>query len=71
MFLVDVLDLERENAIEEAKAMKHAMSKETMEKLDKYIGEVLNLGDLDCGYDANNEKCKICEKIKVRNRLKK
>lgn len=71
MFLVEVLDIERENAIEEAKAMKHAMSKKTMERLDKYIGEVLNLGDLDCGYDANNEKCKNCEKVKVRNRLNK
>lgn len=71
MFLVEVLDVERENAIEEAKAMKHAMSKKTMEKLDEYIGKVLNLGDLDCGYDVNNEKCKNCEKVKVRNRLKK
>lgn len=71
MFLVEVLEIERGNAIEEAKAMKHAMSKETMERLDKYIGKVLNLGDLDCGYDENNEKCKNCEKVKIKNRLKK
>ena len=71
MFLVEVLEIERENAIEEAKAMKHAMSKKTMERLDKYIGKVLNLGDLDCGYDENNEKCKNCEKVKIRKRLKK
>lgn len=71
MFLVEVLEIERENAIEEAKAMKHAMSKKTMERLDKYIGKVLNLGDLDCGYDENNEKCKNCEKVKIRKKLKK
>ncbi len=68
-FLVEVLEVEREEAIEEAKKMKHAMSKTTMEKLDNYVGKVLDLGDLDCGYDENNEKCKKCEK--GRNRIKK
>lgn len=71
MFLVEVLEIEKEYAEEEAKAMKHAMSEKTMEKLDKYIGKILNLGDLKCGYDENNEKCKNCAKITAKKRLKK
>ncbi len=71
MFLVEVLEIDKKQAIEEAKAMKHAMSEDTALKLDKYITEVLNLGDLDCGYDANSEKCRKCVKITAKNRLRK
>lgn len=71
MFLVDVLEMDKKQAIEEAKAMKHAMSENTALKLDKYITEVLNLGDLDCGYDENSEKCRKCVKVTAKNRLKK
>jgi len=70
MFLVEVLEIDRKQATEEAKAMKHAISQDTALKLDKYITEVLNLGDLDCGYDANSEKCRKCVKVTARNRLK-
>lgn len=70
MFLVEVLEIDRKQAIEEAKAMKHAISQDTALKLDKYITEVLNLGDLDCGYDANSEKCRKCVKVTAKNRLK-
>ena len=71
MFLVEVLEIDKKQAIEEAKAMKHAVSEDTALKLDKYITEVLNLGDLDCGYDANSEKCRKCVKITAKNRLRK
>ena len=71
MFLVDVLEIDKKQAIEEAEAMKHVMSKTTALKLDRYITEVLNLGDLDCGYDANSEKCRKCVKVTAKNRLKK
>ena len=71
MFLVEVLEIDKKQAIEEARAMKHAVSEDTALKLDKYITEVLNLGDLDCGYDANSEKCRKCVKITARNRLRK
>lgn len=71
MFLVEVLEINRKQAIEEAKSMKHAMSQETALKLDKYITEVLNLGDLDCGYDENSEKCRKCVKVTAKNRLRK
>ncbi len=71
MFLVEVLEIDKKQAIEEAEAMKHVMSESTALKLDKYITEVLNLGDLDCGYDANSEKCRKCVKVTAKNRLKK
>lgn len=71
MFLVDVLEIDKNQATEEAKAMKHAMSESTALKLDKYITEILNLGDLDCGYDANSEKCRKCVKVTAKNRLRK
>lgn len=71
MFLVEVLEIDKKQATEEARAMKHAVSEDTALKLDKYITEVLNLGDLDCGYDANSEKCRKCVKITARNRLRK
>lgn len=71
MFLTEVLEIEDEQAEKEAKAMKHALSTKTEEKLETYIHKVLDLGDLDCGYDSNNEKCRHCVKITARNRLKK
>ena len=71
MFLIEVLEIDKKQAVEEAKAMKYAMSQETALKLDKYITEILNLGDLDCGYDANSEKCRKCVRVTAKNRLKK
>ncbi len=71
MFLVEVLEIDKKQAIEEAKTMKHAMSENTAIKLDKYITEILNLGDLDCGYDENSEKCKRCVRVTAKNRVKK
>ena len=71
MFLIEVLEIDKKQAEEEAKAMKYAMSQETALKLDKYITEILNLGDLDCGYDANSEKCRKCVRVTAKNRLKK
>ena len=71
MFLVEVLEIDKKQAMEEAKAMKHVVSEDTALKLDKYIKEVLNLCDLDCGYDANSEKCRNCVKVNAKNRLRK
>ena len=71
IFLNKILDIEEKQAEKEAKAMKHAISQETEEKLEKFINKVLNLGDLDCDYDETSEKCKNCIKITAKNRLKK
>ena len=70
-FLIGILEIEKEQAQEEAKAIKYAMSKESIDKLDSYISKILDLGDLKCGYDKNNEKCRSCIKITARERLKK
>lgn len=70
-FLIGILEIEKEQAQEEAKAIKYAMSKESIDKLDSYISKILELGDLKCGYDKNNEKCRSCIKITARERLKK
>lgn len=70
MFLVEVLDIDQQKAEEEAKAMKYAISETTAKKLDQYITQIMNLGDLNCQYDENNEKCKNCIKITAKNRMK-
>ena len=71
IFLTDILEVSEEVAEEEAKSMKSAISKETSKKLENYIAQIMNLGDLDCNYDENNPKCQNCVKITIKNRLKK
>ncbi len=71
LFLSKILDIEEKQAETEAIAMKHAISRETEEKLEQFINKVLNLGDLDCDYDETSEKCKNCIKITAKNRLQK
>ena len=70
IFLTDILEVSQEVAEEEAKSIKSAISKETSLKLENYIAQIMNLGDLDCNYDENNPKCKNCVKITIKNRLK-
>ena len=71
LFLTEVLEIDKDVAEDETKAMKHAISEDTVKKLENYINKILDLGDLDCGYDENSEKCKKCVKITAKNRLKK
>ena len=71
MFLVDILGVDEKNAEEEAKSMKYAISPDTTKKLEKYIGKIMDLGDLDCDYDENNPKCQSCIKVTIKNRLSK
>lgn len=71
MFLTEILEVEKKKAQEEANAMKHAISKETEQKLEKYIIEVLNLKELECGCDMNKEKCRNCARISTQNRKAK
>lgn len=71
MFLVEILHIDEKQAQEEAVAMKYAMSQQTTQKLNQYITQIMNLGDLDCDYDKNSKKCQNCIKITAKNRLKK
>ena len=64
LFLKDVLGLEYEKAEQEAEKMKLSMNDETINKLAKYIHEVLGLSNLNCNYDVNKEKCRSCVRRK-------
>ena len=69
MFLVEILNIEKKQAEEEATAMKHVISEKTIQRLNQYITQVMNLEDLDCDYDETSEKCRNCAKIKAKKRL--
>lgn len=60
LFLKDVLNLDEDEAKKEAEKIKLATSDVTINKLAKYVHKVLDLNDLDCGYDINKEKCRCC-----------
>lgn len=60
LFLKDVLNLESEEAKEEAEKIKTSITDETVNKLAKYVHKVLDLNNLDCDYNINNEKCRSC-----------
>ena len=62
VFLKDVLNIEEEKAEKEAEIIKAAITDETINKLAKYVHEVLGLSNLNCNYDINQEKCRNCIK---------
>ena len=70
MFLKEVLDIDENIAEIEAASMKHAVSENTITKLEKYINKILDLGDLGCGYNKESEQCRTCVKISAKRRLK-
>lgn len=70
-FLVQVLEVKKEVATKEAISMKHAVSKDTINKLEIYIKSIINIDDLDCDYNPDSQKCRNCVKITAKNRLKK
>lgn len=60
LFLKEVLNLEDEKAEKEAEKIKSAIEDETINKLAKYVHQVLGLNELDCDFDINKEKCREC-----------
>ena len=60
VFLKDVLNLNQDEAKIEAERMKLSMQDETINKLAKYVHKVLDLSELNCDYDINNERCRCC-----------
>ena len=60
LFLKDVLNIEEKEAEEEAEKIKSVIADETINKLAKYVHNVLELNNLDCDYDINREKCRSC-----------
>lgn len=65
LFLKDVLNLEDEQAKKEAEKIKSTITDNTINKLAKYVHQVLELSNLDCDYDVNKEKCRNCERRNV------
>lgn len=64
LFFKDVLNLDEENAENEAQKMKSVLNDETINELAKYVHKTLGLNELNCNYDINNEKCRECAKRK-------
>lgn len=62
LFLKDVLDLNEKEAKDEAEKIKFVTTDETINKLAKYVHNVLGLRELNCNYDINQEKCRCCIK---------
>ena len=62
VFLKDVLGMEADLSQKEAENMKSSMSDETINKLAKYVHQVLGLRSLNCNYDVSQEKCRQCVK---------
>lgn len=65
LFLKEVLNLSDEQSEKEAEKMKSSMTDETINKLAKYTHKVLEISNLDCNYDVNQEKCRSCVKRKA------
>lgn len=60
LFLKDVLNIEEAAAKQEAEKIKTTITDNTINKLAKYVHNVLGLNNLDCDYDINREKCRSC-----------
>lgn len=66
VFFKDVLGLKEDDAKKEAEKIKSTMDDNTINKLAKYVHKVLNLSDLNCGYDFSKERCRLCERRKIK-----
>lgn len=70
-FLVKVLEVDEKTADKEAKNMKHAVSGNTITKLEEYIKSIIDITNLECDFDPASDKCKNCIKVTAKYRLKK
>lgn len=64
LFLTQLIEVDEAVAEKEATAMKHAISEETVVKLENYIIKILGLDDLKCNFDLGNNQCQKCIRIK-------
>lgn len=64
LFLKDVLNIDEDEAKQEAERIKLAINDNTINKLAKYVHKTLDLRNLDCDYDINKERCRSCIKRK-------
>lgn len=66
VFLKEVLALPEEDAQKEAEKIKLNMKDNTVNQLAKYVHKVLNLSNLDCDYDIAKERCRSCQRRKIK-----
>lgn len=66
VFLKEVLGLPEEDAKKEAEKIKLNMKDNTVNQLAKYVHKVLNLSNLDCDYDIAKERCRSCQRRKIK-----
>ena len=64
LFFRDVLGIDEEKAVTEADNLKTAISDAAFNQLARYVHKELNLSDLNCAYDINNERCRTCVRRK-------
>jgi len=62
LFFKEVLNLDETLAKSEAEKVKLAITDETTNQLAKYTHKVLDLYNLDCDYDVNQERCRSCKR---------
>ncbi len=62
LFFRDVLSMPEEKAINEAEKLKTAISDEAFNSLARFVHKELNLSNLNCAYDINNNRCRTCIK---------
>ena len=60
LFLKDVINVNEEQAKNDAENIKAVISDNSINKLAKYVHKTLDLNSLDCDYDINKEKCRSC-----------
>lgn len=65
IFLKDVLNLDEEHSKTEAEKIKSVIADDTVNNLAKYVHKTLGLNNLDCDYDINREKCRVCLRRKI------
>ena len=68
VFLKEVLNLDEQEAKDEAEKIKLNMSDDTINKLAKYVHNVLGLSNLNCNYDINEERCRSCKRRIIKNK---
>ena len=66
VFFKDVLGLKDEDSKKEAEKVKSVLSDNAINELAKYVHKALDLNELSCDYDINNERCRSCERISLK-----
>jgi len=69
IFLKEVLNMDEADAKNEAESIKAVIQDNTINKLAKYVHKELGLFNLDCDYDVNKEKCRICARRAASKKL--